>query len=52
MLSLPVHGPFDGILHSAGIHDDDLIGKKTAAGFERVLAAKVQGTVQSRSCDP
>ncbi|BCH57154.1 SDR family NAD(P)-dependent oxidoreductase [Agrobacterium vitis] len=39
------HDPFDGILHSAGIHDDDLIGKKTAAGFERVLAAKVQGTV-------
>lgn len=34
----------NGIIHSAGIISDDLIGKKSAAEFEKVLAAKVTGT--------
>ncbi|MEZ2221554.1 SDR family NAD(P)-dependent oxidoreductase [Rhizobium sp. RCC_161_2] len=34
----------NGIIHSAGIISDDLIGKKTSAGFEAILAAKVTGT--------
>lgn len=35
----------NGIIHSAGIISDELIGKKSAAEFEKVLAAKVTGTV-------
>lgn len=34
----------NGIIHSAGIISDELIGKKSAAEFEKVLAAKVTGT--------
>jgi NADP-dependent 3-hydroxy acid dehydrogenase YdfG len=39
------HSPLQGILHSAGVHQDGRISQKTVAEFVRVLAPKVVGTV-------
>lgn len=38
-------GTVNGVLHAAGIVNDDLIQLKTAAGIEDVLAPKVLGTI-------
>ncbi|MEE8056697.1 MAG: SDR family NAD(P)-dependent oxidoreductase [Pseudomonadales bacterium] len=38
-------GPLNGILHSAGINNDNFILKKTREEFAAVLAPKVAGTV-------
>ncbi|NQZ10284.1 MAG: SDR family NAD(P)-dependent oxidoreductase, partial [Algicola sp.] len=38
-------GQINGIIHSAGMIDDSFIVNKTTEQFSRVLAAKVQGTV-------
>jgi NAD(P)-dependent dehydrogenase (short-subunit alcohol dehydrogenase family) len=37
------HGRLDGVIHGAGVLDDRLLRDKTAAGFERVFATKVDG---------
>ncbi|MEE8057880.1 MAG: SDR family NAD(P)-dependent oxidoreductase, partial [Pseudomonadales bacterium] len=39
------YGPLNGVLHSAGVNNDNFILKKTPAEFARVLAPKVAGTV-------
>ncbi|MER5705089.1 amino acid adenylation domain-containing protein [Micromonospora sp. NPDC002296] len=40
------HGPVGGVLHAAGVVDEDTLsfGRKTVAGVRRVLAPKVGGT--------
>ncbi len=45
-------GNISGILHGAGNLADKLIEKKTAADFERVYAAKVQGLENLLRCIP
>jgi NAD(P)-dependent dehydrogenase (short-subunit alcohol dehydrogenase family) len=45
-------GPISGILHGAGNLADKLIEKKTAADFEAVYAAKVQGLENLLRCIP
>lgn len=42
---LKAHGRIDGIIHSAGIVQDNIIYKKTRDEFMQVLAPKVSGTV-------
>ncbi|MDG4752672.1 SDR family NAD(P)-dependent oxidoreductase [Micromonospora sp. WMMD718] len=39
------HGPLTGVVHSAGSIEDALIVNKSADSVQRVLAAKVRGTV-------
>ncbi|WP_332309352.1 SDR family NAD(P)-dependent oxidoreductase [Pseudomarimonas arenosa] len=39
-------GALNGVLHSAGVNDDALLIRKDHAQFRRVLAPKVQGTLQ------
>ncbi len=38
-------GPLAGVIHAAGVIDDDFILRKSAGNFERVLAPKVAGAV-------
>ncbi len=38
-------GRISGVLHTAGIHEDDYIIRKTEAQFSRVLAPKVSGVI-------
>ena len=42
---LSTHGKLTGIVHSAGVIEDDFIVKKRADSFERVLSPKVAGVV-------
>ena len=38
-------GPIHGVIHAAGILDDDLIQLKTQAAIDEVLTPKIQGTL-------
>ncbi len=38
-------GPITGVIHTAGVMDDEPIGSKTEIAMRRVLAPKVQGTL-------
>jgi acyl transferase domain-containing protein len=42
---LAEHGCLNGIVHSAGVIQDNFIYKKTAVEFSRVIAPKVSGTI-------